>query len=100
MYPSEADMASLPTVWITCNEVPWDPRVLDEDDGLVVTPCWDGVSELNEMTENTWDELSGFSNYLKFMSCQQRMVQTVLEVSGIVLLANMLAATARTMPLM
>ena len=89
-YPSDDDIASLPRVWLTGNDVPWDPRVLDEDDGVVIPPCWDGVSPLTTVTENTWNELCGYSNYLKFMSCQQRMVQTVVEASGLLLLANML----------
>lgn len=80
VYSNDSDMTLSPTVWIIGNGVPWDPCVLDEGEGLVVTNCWDhGVSELNAMTKNTWDEPSGYSNYLKFMSCQQQMVQVCLR---------------------
>ena len=44
-YPSDKDLQDLPRVWLTNNEVPWDPNVLEEDTSITVPSCWDGESE-------------------------------------------------------
>eukprot|EP00957_Ditylum_brightwellii_P059186 4491864-Ditylum_brightwellii.AAC.1 len=30
-HPSNDDLQDLPRVWLTGNEVPWDPTILDEE---------------------------------------------------------------------
>ena len=44
-YPSDKDMEELPRVWLTGNEIPWDPAVLEEDNSITIPACWDGESE-------------------------------------------------------
>eukprot|EP00957_Ditylum_brightwellii_P034735 2632613-Ditylum_brightwellii.AAC.1 len=44
-YPSDKDLLELPWVWLTNNEQPWDPSVLEEDSAITVPSCWDGESE-------------------------------------------------------
>ena len=38
-YPSEDDMKNLHRVWLTSNELPWDPSILEDDSGITVPSC-------------------------------------------------------------
>jgi hypothetical protein len=40
-YPTDDEVDSLPIVWLTSNEVPWDPTVLDHS-GESILPFYDG----------------------------------------------------------
>eukprot|EP00957_Ditylum_brightwellii_P098541 7506643-Ditylum_brightwellii.AAC.1 len=44
-YPSKKAFDELPRIWLTCNEVPWDQKILEADKSLTVPSCWDGDSE-------------------------------------------------------
>ena len=46
------DMEELPQVWLTSNEVQWDPKVLDSDDCVTVPSCWDGILEFLRADNN------------------------------------------------
>ena len=50
-FPSDQDLDELPRVWLTSNETPWDPSVLDNNT-LSVVPCWDGHSEFTQATDH------------------------------------------------
>ena len=56
-YPTDDEWNTLPRVWLTSNEVPWDPSILDVDDDVVIPCCWDGVSPLETATVNSNAEL-------------------------------------------
>eukprot|EP00957_Ditylum_brightwellii_P029318 2216399-Ditylum_brightwellii.AAC.1 len=55
-YPSNDNLRELPRVWLTGNEVPWDPTILDEEDNIKVLLCWDGESEFDEASNNDVQE--------------------------------------------
>eukprot|EP00957_Ditylum_brightwellii_P049756 3773090-Ditylum_brightwellii.AAC.1 len=55
-YPSGDDLHDLPRVWLTGNEVPWDPTILDEESSIRVPLCWDGESEFEEAKNNDVQE--------------------------------------------
>ena len=52
-YPSDEEMNTLPRVWVTSNAQPWDPNTLNSDDDIVIPSCWDGISPLSTLDENT-----------------------------------------------
>lgn len=104
-YPTEDEVASLPRVWLTSDSEPWDPRVLDADDDIVVTSCWDGVSDFEKATKNTQAEMENFGTYQTFVTCQRSIATTMLEAAGLFFLGNMVyqvcqnVATAVTTPI-
>eukprot|EP00957_Ditylum_brightwellii_P146855 11179646-Ditylum_brightwellii.AAC.1 len=51
-YLSDNDLCELPRVWLTENEVPWDPIILDEESNVRVSLCWDRESEFEEANNN------------------------------------------------
>eukprot|EP00957_Ditylum_brightwellii_P027810 2102894-Ditylum_brightwellii.AAC.1 len=55
-YPSDNDWHNLPRVWLTGNEVPWDPTILDGESDVIVPLCWDGESEFDEANNNDMQE--------------------------------------------
>ena len=65
-YPSDKDLEELPRVWLTDNEKPWDPKILDQDDSIRVPSCWDGESEFiaasNEIVQE--QEMNRFDSYV------------------------------------
>ena len=66
-YPSEKDLQELPRVWLTSNETEWDPSVLDKEDGITVTSCWDGTSEFitaSRVDAQQEEEVNQFNSYI------------------------------------
>ena len=66
-YPSEDDLERLPRVWLTSNEVPWDPSVLEEDSSITIPSCWDGESEFLEASDRNMqgqEEINQFGEYI------------------------------------
>eukprot|EP00957_Ditylum_brightwellii_P005837 443903-Ditylum_brightwellii.AAC.1 len=55
-YPSDNDLCDLPRVWLTENEVPWDPNILYEESDARVPLCWDGESKFDETNNNDVQE--------------------------------------------
>eukprot|EP00957_Ditylum_brightwellii_P174242 13265590-Ditylum_brightwellii.AAC.1 len=55
-YPSSDDLRDLPRVWLTGNEAPWDPTILDEESDIKVSLYWDGESEYDEASNNDVQE--------------------------------------------
>eukprot|EP00957_Ditylum_brightwellii_P030769 2331419-Ditylum_brightwellii.AAC.1 len=51
-YPSNDDLCDLSRVWLTGNEVPWDPTSLDEENDIRILLCWDGESEFEGANNN------------------------------------------------
>eukprot|EP00957_Ditylum_brightwellii_P013190 996028-Ditylum_brightwellii.AAC.1 len=41
-YPSDSNLCDLPRVWLTGNEAPWDPTILDEESDVRVPLYWGG----------------------------------------------------------
>ena len=49
-YPTDDEVENLPIVWLTSNEVPWDPTVLDHT-GESILPLYNGFDEIaNDLT--------------------------------------------------
>eukprot|EP00957_Ditylum_brightwellii_P051207 3881701-Ditylum_brightwellii.AAC.1 len=66
-YPSSDDMCDLPRLWLTGNEVPWDPTILDEESDIKVPLYWDGESEFEAANINgvqEQDERNQFEDYI------------------------------------
>ena len=93
-YPTDDEMESLPIVWLTSNEVPWDPTVLDQS-GTLMLPVYDGVTEISNepvfsadcrfmSSENednlAWSDLVEEDRRQSFLACTIRS-----EVAGLVI---------------
>ena len=39
-------------MWLTSNEVPWDPSIFEEESEITIPACWDGESKFREATSN------------------------------------------------
>eukprot|EP00957_Ditylum_brightwellii_P003914 298441-Ditylum_brightwellii.AAC.1 len=66
-YPSGDNLHDLLRVWLTGNEVPWDPTILDEESNVVVCSCWDGKSKFDEANTNDiqeQDKINQFEDYI------------------------------------
>eukprot|EP00957_Ditylum_brightwellii_P178941 13631288-Ditylum_brightwellii.AAC.1 len=65
-YPTNKDIEELPRVWLTKNEVPWDPSVLDKDESITIPSCWDGESEFmlaSNVEKDSPDEINRFGDH-------------------------------------
>ena len=61
-YPTDDEMETLPTVWLTSDQ-PWDPRVLDDEDATVL-PWWtpaDGGDFLRQLNHARLEEVDAFA---------------------------------------
>eukprot|EP00957_Ditylum_brightwellii_P128468 9798647-Ditylum_brightwellii.AAC.1 len=84
-YPSNDELHELPRVWLTGNEVPWDPIILDEESNISLPLCWDGESEFKEANTNDGqeqDERNQFDNYiLQTQKATKFFVQTLCMIT-------------------
>eukprot|EP00957_Ditylum_brightwellii_P195555 14901029-Ditylum_brightwellii.AAC.1 len=84
-YPSSDDLRDLRRVWLTGNEVPWDPTILDEEDDIKVPLYWDGESKFDEASNNDvqeQDERTQFEHYiLRTQKATKFFVQTICIVT-------------------
>jgi len=85
-YPPEDDLERLPRVWLTSNEVPWDPSVLEEDSSITVPSCWDGESEFLEASDCNMQEQEEINQFgkdiLQKQNSFQFFVQTMCLLTG------------------
>eukprot|EP00957_Ditylum_brightwellii_P200687 15298492-Ditylum_brightwellii.AAC.1 len=85
-YPSNDDLRDLPRVWLTGNEVPWDPTILDEESNVTVPLCWDGESEFEDANNNDMqeqDERHQFEDcILRTQKATKFFVQTLCMITG------------------
>jgi hypothetical protein len=84
-YPSNDELHDLPRVWLTGNEVPWDPTILDEEGNIKVLLCWDGESEFEEAKNNDvkeQDERNQFEDYiLRMQKATKFFIQTLCMIT-------------------
>ena len=80
-YPSEKDLNDLPRVWLTNDEVPWDPKVLEEEDTITIPSCWDGESEFLLATNTESEEPSTINSlgdyHLQNLRATLYLLQTI-----------------------
>eukprot|EP00957_Ditylum_brightwellii_P179455 13670567-Ditylum_brightwellii.AAC.1 len=56
-YPSDSDLTNLPHVWLTSNEVPWEPTILENENSITVPAEIEGSQQQTAPTMDLLSEL-------------------------------------------
>ena len=91
-YPTDDELNSLPRVWLTANEKPWDPDVLD-DDTVTVPSCYQTNhqvtdSDTEDNKKHDMEELMEMDNFAKQVGRQNVLVQAIWIATGMSTIAN------------
>ena len=85
-YPTEKELRELPRVWLTDNEVPWDPAVLESEENITIPSCWDGESEFMVACDKNAQETEEINQFGEYIMHQQKattfLVQTLSWITG------------------
>eukprot|EP00957_Ditylum_brightwellii_P005281 402882-Ditylum_brightwellii.AAC.1 len=78
-YPSEDDLERLPRIWLTNNEEPWDPSVLEEASSITISSCWDGESEFLEASDSNMQEQEEINQFEEYILQKQQLFQLFVQ---------------------
>ena len=95
VYPTDDEMETLPRVWLTSNEQPWDPSVLD-DDSVTIPSCYQANQQVCKEEEPLKEELAQdiqqvmeMDHFAKRVARQNTIVQALWLASGMAAMAGL-----------